>query len=61
MTEAKRNPNPFIRAAQAAREAKEKKFEIPVISDKHDQVGTQSKPDGVTHVTKVMRKSQRGR
>jgi hypothetical protein len=62
MTEPKRNPNPFIRAAQEAKAAKEKKFEIiPGATDKVDQVGKAPKLSTVPRATKVMRKAGRGR
>lgn len=61
MTEAKRNPNPFIRLAQEARAAKEKKFDIPGLSDKNEQTGQMPKNIAVPRATKVMRKAGRGR
>jgi hypothetical protein len=61
MTEPKRNPNPFIRAAQAAKEDREKKFEIPGAHDKIDHVGKAPKITGAPRATKVMRKAGRGR
>lgn len=63
MAEQKRNPNPFIRLAQEARAAKEKKFDLEGIKDKTEQVGksvpkmTASAP----RATKVQRKAGRGR
>jgi hypothetical protein len=61
MTEPKRNPNPFIRAAMEAKAAKEKKFEIPGMSDKNEQIGNAPKMTVVPRATKVMRKAGRGR
>ena len=61
MTEAKRNPNPFIRAAMAAKAEKEKKFEIPGVPDKTEQVGKAPKMTTAPRATKVMRKAGRGR
>jgi len=61
MTEPKRNPNPFIRAAQEAKEAKEKKFDISGVFDKVEQVGKAPKLSTVPRATKVMRKAGRGR
>lgn len=61
MTEQKRNPNPFIRMAQEAKAAKEKKFEITGIPDKLDHTGNLPKINTVPRATKVMRKAGRGR
>lgn len=61
MTEQKRNPNPFIRAAMEAKAAKEKKFEIPGMSDKSEQIGHAPKMTVAPRATKVMRKAGRGR
>jgi len=61
MTEAKRNPNPFIRAAQAAKEEREKKFDIPGMADKIDHGGKAPKISAPPRATKVMRKAGRGR
>ena len=62
MTEKKHNPNPFIRAAQEAKAAKEKKFDIiPGAIDKLDQVGRAPKIQSAPRPTKVMRKAGRGR
>lgn len=62
MTEPKRNPNPFIRAAQAAKEEREKKFEIPGAHDKIEHAGKAPKmTTSAPRATKVMRKAGRGR
>jgi hypothetical protein len=61
MTEPKRNPNPFIRAAQAAKEEREKKFDIPGRADKIDHAGKAPKMTTAPRATKVMRKAGRGR
>jgi hypothetical protein len=61
MTEPKRNPNPFIRAAQAAKEEREKKFDIPGAHDKVEHAGKAPKMTTVPRATKVMRKAGRGR
>ena len=61
MTEKKHNPNPFIRAAQAAREDREKKFDIPGMADKIDHAGKAPKMTVAPRATKVMRKAGRGR
>ena len=61
MTEAKRNPNPFIRAAMAAKEERQKKLDIPGVIDKIDHVGKAPKMSAAPRATKVMRKAGRGR
>jgi hypothetical protein len=61
MTEKKHNPNPFIRAAMAAKEEREKKFDIPGMADKIDHAGKAPKMTTVPRATKVMRKAGRGR
>ena len=61
MTESKRNPNPFIRAAMEAKAAKEKKFDIQGLSDKNEQIGNAPKMTVAPRATKVMRKAGRGR
>ena len=60
MNEPKRNPNPFIRAAMAAREIREQKFNIDGIQDKVEQVGKAPKM-AIPRAVKVMRKAGRGR
>jgi hypothetical protein len=60
MTEPKRNPNPFIRAAQAAKADRELKFDINGVHNKVDQVGKAPKI-AAPRATKVMRKAGRGR
>jgi hypothetical protein len=61
MTVPKRNPNPFIRAAQAAKEEREKKFDIPGLADKIDHAGKAPKMTTAPRATKVMRTAGRGR
>jgi hypothetical protein len=62
MTENKRNPNPFIRMAQEAKEAREQKFNIPGLSDKTDIVGkSPGKMNSVPRANKITRKAGRGR
>jgi hypothetical protein len=61
MTEKKHNPNPFIRAAMAAKEAREQKFDIHGMTDKVDHVGKAPKINTVPRATKVQRKAGRGR
>lgn len=61
MTESKRNPNPFIRLAQEARAAKEKKFDVAGLSDKNEHTGQIPKNTTAPRATKVMRKAGRGR
>ena len=61
MTEPKRNPNPFIRAAMSAKAEREKKFEIPGIPDKSEQIGKAPKITTAPRATKVLRKAGRGR
>jgi hypothetical protein len=61
MTESKRNPNPFIRMAQEAKAAKEKKFDLTGLSDKNEQTGQLPKNNTAPRVTKVIRKAGRGR
>lgn len=61
MTESKRNPNPFIRAAMAAKSEREKKFDIPGVGDKNEHVGKAPKITTPPRATKVLRKAGRGR
>lgn len=60
MTEPKRNPNPFIRAAQAAAVERERKFDVPGMPNKIEQVGRAPKITA-PRATKVQRKAGRGR
>lgn len=61
MTE-KKNPNPFIRAAMAARAEREQKFDLSGIADKNEAVNKAPKIAAhAPRVTKVMRKAGRGR
>jgi hypothetical protein len=61
MTEAKRNPNPFIRMNQQANLAKEKKIEIAGLLEKTNHIGTNMpKNNSAPRTTKVMRKAGRG-
>lgn len=61
MTEPKRNPNPFIRAAMEAKNIREQKFNISGVQDKAEQVGKVAKMSSVPKAAKVMRKAGRGR
>jgi hypothetical protein len=62
MPEEKRNPNPFIRAAMAAKAARGQKFDMPGLPDKSEQVGKSApKISSAPRVSKVMRKAGRGR
>lgn len=59
MTEKKRNPNPFIRLAQ---EAKDQKHAAMTAQDKSDKpLMTGAVPKITPRATKIMRKSGRGR
>lgn len=59
MTDKKRNPNPFIRMAQ---EAKEQKFAAMNVLDKTDkQSMTGATPKITPRATKITRKAGRGR
>jgi hypothetical protein len=60
MTEAKRNPNPFIRMNQQANLAKEKKIEIAGLPEKTNHVTNMPKNNSAPRTTKVMRKAGRG-
>jgi len=61
MTEPNRNPNPFIRAAMAAKEVREQKFNIDGVQDKVAQVGKAPKIMAIPRAVKVLRKAGRGR
>jgi hypothetical protein len=62
MSEQKHNPNPFIRAAMAAKAEREQKFDLSGIADKNEVVNkTPKMAANVPRANKVLRKAGRGR